>query len=243
MKRWKKITAGILGMLLLLLLSLQVITLPTHAKEAQITLDVPEQIKNGESFTLTVNVESVTALAGIDARIVYNPEVVAFVGDEEGKMTGSDGLVNLKEMYESETNKKSYNLTFEAIAVGESQFAFDKTYITDYAQLEEIEIHSNEKTMQVLENNKISDNADLAELLVATGELSPAFSPEVTEYTVSVEHEEDTFIFSSVPADAEAVVAVDMPETLCVGENQITITVTAPSGAEKQYFIYVNRAE
>lgn len=243
MKGRIKITAGILCVLVLLLVALRAATLPTHAKEAQITLDVPEQIKNGESFTLTVNVESVTALAGIDARIIYNPEVVAFVGDEEGKMTGSDGLVNLKEMYESETNKKSYKLTFEAVAVGESQFAFDKTYITEYAQLEEIEIHSNEKTLHVLENNKISDNTDLAELLVATGALSPAFSPELTEYTVSVEHEEDTFIFSSVPADEEAVVAVDMPEKLAVGENKVTVTVTAPSGAVKEYHIYVNRAE
>lgn len=243
MKGRTKITAGILGAALLLLLTLQAVTLPTHAKEAQITLDVPAQVKNGERFTLTVNVESVAALAGIDARIVYNPEVAAFVGDEEGKMTGSDGLVNLKEMYESETNKKSYKLTFEAVSVGESLFAFDKTYITDYAQLEEIEIHSNEKTLTVLENNKVSDNAGLAELLVATGELSPAFSPEVTAYRVSVEHEEDTFIFSSVPADKDASVAVDMPETLAVGENRVTITVTAPSGAVKQYDIYVNRAE
>ncbi len=243
MKKWMKILIGALAVVLLTLAGFYFPAWSTNAREAQITLDVPEQVKNGEQFTLTVNVESAESLAGIDARIQYNPEVVAFVGDVEGKITGSDGLVNLKDVYGTETNKKIYRLTFQAIQVGESQFAFDKTYVTDYGQLEELEIHSNNKTVTVAENQEISDNADLKDLIVATGTLSPAFSAAVTEYTVSVGHDEDTFIFSSLPADNAAIVKVDMPETLAVGRNQVTITVTAPSGAVKNYIIYVNRAE
>lgn len=243
MNRWIKITGGIVALILAAVTLLHFITVPTRAKEAQIILDAPEQVKNGEQFVLTVTVDSVSALEGIDARISYDPELVAFVGDEAGLMTGSDGLVNLKDVYEEETYKRTYQLIFEAKAIGDCGFAFDKTYITDYARLEEMEIHSNEDTVSVVENQRISDNTALAEILVATGVLSPAFDAEITEYTVHVDENEDTFIFSSTPADEEAVVTVDMPETLSMGENQVMVSVTAPSGAVRNYRITVYRGE
>ena len=243
MKTWMKIVSGLFVLVLTVAAVFHMVSVPTKAREAQITLDAPKQVKNGEQFVLTVTVDSVSALEGIDARITYNPEVVTFVGDEAGLMTGSDGLVNLKEVYEEETFKKRYRLTFEASMVGECNFAFDRTYITDYAKLEEMEIHSNDDTVSVVENRKVSDNTALAEILVATGELTPAFDKAVTEYTVHVGADEDTFIFSSTPEDQDAVVAVDMPEILSMGENQVVITVTAPSGAVNNYVITVYRGE
>lgn len=238
-----KIVGSVLAFVVAAAVIIHFVTIPIKAKEAQITLDAPEQVKNGEQFVLTVTVDSASALEGIDARITYNPEVVTFVGDEAGLMTGSDGLVNLKDIYEEETFQKKYQLTFEANSIGDCSFAFDKTYITDYAKLEEMEIHSNEDTVSVVENHKISDNTALAEILVATGELTPAFDENITEYTVYVGEDEDTFIFSSTPADGEALVTVDMPETLSMGENKVVITVTAPSGAVKEYLITVYRGE
>lgn len=241
MNKWIKAIGGLVGILLIAVLVVFCITTPTKAKEAQLTLDAPEEVKVGETFILSVKLDSDSALAGLDARIIYDPAMVSFVSDEEGKMTGAEGLVNLKDTYEEETNQKVYQLTFQALSVGDAAFAFDKTYITDYANLEEMEIYSNHDTVSIVENDKISENADLSELLVATGQLSPAFSADVTEYTVSVDEEEDTFIFSSTPADEEAVVEVDMPDTLAMGENQVVITVTAPSGAVKEYVIHVYR--
>lgn len=243
MNKQIKIAGSVFALVLVMALVLYFVAVPTAAKEAQITLDAPEQVKNGEQFVLTVTVDSTSALEGIDARITYDPQVVTFIGDEAGLMTGSDGLVNLKDTYEEETFQKQYALTFEANAVGDCGFAFDKTYITDYAKLEEMEIHSNDDTVSVIENHKISDNTALAELLVATGEISPAFDENVLEYTVHVDAEEDTFIFSSTPADEDAQVTVDMPETLSMGENKVVVTVTAPSGAVRDYLITVYRGE
>ncbi len=241
MKRWKKMKIALTGICLALLAIIYVISIPTQAKEAQLTLEVPVQVKVGETFTLRVELDSDTDLAAIDARILYDPEIVTFIGDNQENISGSDGLINIKDAYETETKKQTYEITFEAISVGDAAFAFDKTYITDYARLEEVEIYSNEQSLSVIENDGISDNADLSELLVATGTLSPSFSPDVTTYTVTVEDEEDTFIFSSTPADEEAVVTADMPQTLAKGENQVLITVTAPSGAVKEYVIKVYR--
>lgn len=243
MNKWMKIAGSVLAFVMVATVVFYFVAVPTEAKVAQITLDAPKQVKNGEQFVLSVIVDSKSALASIDARITYDPEVVTFVGDEAGLMTGSDGIVNLKEIYEEETYQKTYQLTFEANAVGECSFAFDKTYITDYAKLEEVEIQSNADTVSVAENNRISDNTALAEILVATGELSPVFDKAVTEYTVHVDQSEDTFIFSSTPEDEEASVSVDMPDTLSIGENRVVITVTAPSGAVRDYVITVYRGE
>jgi hypothetical protein len=92
-------------------------------------------------------------------------------------------------------------------------------------------------------------NANLADLTVDNGDLNPAFSPETESYTVTVVNSVNAVTVTGTPAEPGAGVAylkggesVSNPIPLEVGDNVITVRVSAPEGDTKDYILTVNRA-
>jgi len=75
----------------------------------------------------------------------------------------------------------------------------------------------------------VSTNADLSALAVSSGTTSPAFAADTTAYTVSVPYETDSITVTGTKADANAAVSANngVAQSLNIGTNTITITVTA----------------
>lgn len=90
-------------------------------------------------------------------------------------------------------------------------------------------------------NYKPSTNADLASLTVTGHTFSPAFSKNTTAYTVTVPNGVSSVKVNAKAADAKASVKVSGGSNLVVGDNTVTITCTAESGAKKTYTIVVKR--
>jgi uncharacterized repeat protein (TIGR02543 family) len=91
----------------------------------------------------------------------------------------------------------------------------------------------------------LSTNADLSELTVIAGALSPAFSAATTAYTVTVENAISSITVTGIPADTDATVSGNsgVAQALGVGDNPITIAVTAADGTTvKNYVVTVTRA-
>ena len=88
----------------------------------------------------------------------------------------------------------------------------------------------------------LSNNADLTALSLSSGALSPAFDPSTTAYTASVDNSvTDVTVSQTAAAGANAVVSGG--SSLSVGDNTVTIVVTAADGITvKTYAITVNRA-
>ncbi|CAG7652198.1 cadherin-like beta sandwich domain-containing protein [Paenibacillus allorhizosphaerae] len=97
----------------------------------------------------------------------------------------------------------------------------------------------------------VSANADLAELSLNTGPLTPSFSPTVTSYTYTVSQETASVQLTARAADAAASVKVNgtaavggVPVTVPVqvGQTAIGVTVTSSDGsATRSYAISVTR--
>jgi uncharacterized repeat protein (TIGR02543 family) len=96
-----------------------------------------------------------------------------------------------------------------------------------------------------------SGNANLGSLGVSVGALNPAFSPDITAYTVSVPSTTDEIkVEDTALADVRSEV-VQSPggilgtavTLLDSGPTTINITVTAESGATKTYTVTVNKAQ
>lgn len=97
----------------------------------------------------------------------------------------------------------------------------------------------------------LNDNADLSGLTVSTGSLDPVFAPDIIEYTVIVGSDVSGFTITPTTADANAMVKVEKKivqsgtasETIYFNGNsrkvKVTVTVTAPSGTEKNYTLTV----
>ncbi len=88
-----------------------------------------------------------------------------------------------------------------------------------------------------------SSNAALDNLIVSQGELSPAFSSEVTSYTLSVGNEVDSITVTGTVADetAELSSVSGTEQSLTTGDNTITLTVTAEDGSIREYTVTVTR--
>ncbi|WP_286923837.1 cadherin-like beta sandwich domain-containing protein, partial [Lysinibacillus sp. UBA6686] len=108
----------------------------------------------------------------------------------------------------------------------------------------------------ILQTSPVSSNADLIGLGVLADfspvTLSPAFNSDTTSYTLNVDNTVSQLIINPTIADFGATVKVNgikllagqpiLPTFLNVGNNGITIEVTAENGATKTYTITAVRA-
>ncbi len=87
-----------------------------------------------------------------------------------------------------------------------------------------------------------SDNS-LSALSLSAGELSPAFVYSTTSYTAEVPYETTSVDVNATPSHSNAKVESITGNTdLQVGENTISVTVTAENGSKAVYKIVVTRA-
>lgn len=102
---------------------------------------------------------------------------------------------------------------------------------------------TNEYTINVTKTeNEKSANADLETLAVEHFELIPEFDKTITNYSSEVSNEVNKLNILAISSDESAKVQITGNESLKVGDNQITISVTARNGiTNKKYYINVHK--
>ena len=75
---------------------------------------------------------------------------------------------------------------------------------------------------------------------MSAGELSPAFSADVTEYNVALSGDATSISINASASDSKASVSGTGDKELKVGTNPFVVSVTAENGAVKNYTINVN---
>lgn len=188
-----------------------------------------------DSVTVTVTVNGSEAMYGTDFSVSYNPSALRFESGDSA--AGGAGVVKVAGTPVGE-KKQSYSLKFTAIAAGSSTF---KVSGSTYYENTEDSIGA-AATMTVADAAK-SDNANLKSLSLSKGTLSPAFSASKTAYIVSVANDITEIKVYATAQDSDAKVSISGESALKVGKNTRTVTVTAPSGAQKTYTITITRAE
>lgn len=96
-----------------------------------------------------------------------------------------------------------------------------------------------------------SSNADLSDLALSEGTLSPAFASDLLDYTASVRNAVRSLTVTPITADAEAVVTINdtevlsgmasAPIPLVPGRNTILVRVKAADGTWKTYTLILTR--
>ena len=88
-----------------------------------------------------------------------------------------------------------------------------------------------------------SSNNNLESIKIDNFSLSPAFTPEITEYIVWLPYETDEVTVKATADDGKATVEVYGGSNLIAGEdNEITVVCTAEDGKQKTYTIIAKRA-
>ena len=89
---------------------------------------------------------------------------------------------------------------------------------------------------------KKSSNATLGSLVISAGTLSPEFSAATKDYTATVDYSCSSLAVTANPADSKAsVTSVTGNDSLEVGENMVSVVVTAEDGSTSTYNIVVTR--
>lgn len=240
----KKIVSIILAVVLVLGLSVFGLTSQNkaYAKNAEMYLEIPDSIKKENEFTVTVVLESDVQLYSIDAYLSYNADLLEFIPNSN-YVTGAEGVLELKDSYGEETKKATYEITFKALETGVAEVALTDVYLIDYEDLDYIVVTPSAKKFEIGVNRLVAEDARLSELVVAPGEFTETFDPNVLDYEMHVGLDVTTVGVSAIPMNEDSVVGLEMPETLQLGENIIKITVTALSGNVNEYTVIVIREE
>ncbi|MGN0494986.1 MAG: cadherin-like beta sandwich domain-containing protein [Lachnospiraceae bacterium] len=238
----KKKIAILLAFVMVVGLLLVGINKKAYAREAQMYIAVPEEIKKEQEIKVKVVLDSDVDLYSVDAYIDYDDELLEFV-PENDVITGADGVLEIKDVFGEETKQKEYEITFRTLDVGDAYVNLTEVYLIDYADLDYITVTPSDYSFHISVNETVAEDARLSDLLVAPGDLLTAFDPNVLEYEMHVGMDVDTVGVSAFAANEDSVVDLEMPDTIVEGENVIKITVTALSGNVNIYTIRVIKAQ
>lgn len=202
---------------------------------------VGDQIKVTFSFSASAPVESADVTVQFDnAKFQY----VSTSGGLGNLMPNQQGKTIKISDYGTGATSKTYKITmtFKALAVGSGTFSVTSSDIGD-AEFNSLGAPTGSATASVKEENK-SNNANLKWLTVPSGcKLVPAFNKNTTSYTCTVPYSVTSFPMDWDEEDKDATSTVTKLQTLKVGENSRTVTVTAPDGTKKSYTVKVIREE
>lgn len=121
---------------------------------------------------------------------------------------------------------------------GNIQVTVTPSTITDPPM--DLESATGTKTVSVVNPVVRSSNTNLATLTVSPGTLSPAFSKNVTAYSLQVPETQTSVAVTATAEDAAASVSLNgVQNTIRPGNNVIKIVVTAEDGTTKTYKITV----
>ncbi len=209
-------------------------------------------VKPGDNITVTVKVNADHPMYAVDATVSYTSSVLKYVS---GAGSASGNTLKLVNELSGETSK-SYSITFTAIAEGKCTISASAEYsdinlTTHNTSASSVVINVAQPTQAPSSSKKptsstpavLSTDASLSGLNVSGWAVTPAFSADVTSYSITVENSIAVAAINASAAKKGAKVAGTGDKELQVGDNKFTLTVTAPDGkTTKNYELNVRRA-
>lgn len=220
------------------------ITMAFPAFAARIAFSDPSAETGNE---VTVNMK-ITAgenenINSSNVMLSYDPQSMQFI--EGTGATGDAGSIRVVgEAQGNNSAEMAFTLKFRALKPGSTTITVStqEVYNRDGQIVNVGQVGSS--TVTITGEAVAGASADLADLQISPGTLSPAFSPETDSYTVMVGGDVDTVMVSASPADTGASVAVSGNEGLQMGDNEVLCVVTAADGqTAKTYRIMVTKVE
>lgn len=233
---------AVVSLLALLMMFTLLLVPDIHAKADNLIIGFSAKtVQTGEKLKVSVSVP-----AGVVATVnMKYPTGLLEFESASGETSVNAGTVAMSVGEYGSQGRKTASVTFLAKAAGDAGISVsapragnsDGDQVNIGAASAIVKIKG--KTVAV---QKSSDSS-LASLNVSGGQLSPAFSPEVFQYSMEVAAATDSLDISASPRDGGAkVLAVEGNKSLAVGKNTVTVKVQAENGAVSTYTITVTRA-
>lgn len=95
----------------------------------------------------------------------------------------------------------------------------------------------------VTKNHVKSNDNYLSSLLIAEGDISPKFNKNTSNYSIVIPNDVSSLNIHAKANHGKSKVTISGNENLQVGENTITVTVTAEDGSTRTYTIHATKKE
>lgn len=213
------------------------------ADAVTITLN-PSSITPGGTVTATVRFTGSTGLVGIETVISIPSDIVESFevsGTEAATTANSVHFIYLSSTSAGETSGTlgTIKMKIKASAAAGTQGTLSVTKAEGSGGSGTIAMSRGSATISVAAAK--SSNANLASLSVSGVSLSPAFAQSVTSYKATVPYDTSSVTLAASAADAKAKVSGTGTKKLNVGNNTLSVTVTAENGAVKTYKVVITR--
>lgn len=247
MKAFRINTKRIAAMILVIVTVLAFMPLGAAA-DPYITIASPDSnITRGNEFTVSVTFTADSEIGTVQAAISYSEQDMEFISSDFA--FGGGGIVNIAAFPQRAASSMTVTLRFRALRQGTSMLTLsngsvmspDGTMLAgSLSASAEFSIgaaaadqdSSGDSDQSYYYEDSLPDElkATLKTLTVSTGELKPAFSPGIYDYTVTVPHEVEYFGIDAEPAGLYDTIWFEGSEYLADGKTLRTITVTSGDG-------------
>lgn len=198
----------------------------------------------GQEFYVTVKVTASDGnLGAADLLLSYDENYIKFIsGNNANGGAGSVRLIGT--MDSSTTTEFSFSLKFKAVQAGDTSITVTDKEVYDMDTQAVNLTKVGASTVKVKAPATYSSEAALTSLKISPGQLTPAFSPDVLNYTVNVGRDVDKIAVSADVKDGKAKTTITGGSGLKTGSNTVICKVTAEDGRTvKSYTITVNKSE
>ena len=228
-----------LKFILLSIVALIMIPLSVNAASGTIKVTGSSQVVVGNKITLKVTLSSSTPIGSWQMNLNYDKSYLQLTSTNSeagGTMMANSSATGVK--------TKTYTFTFKALKSGSTKVSIDSYLAYAFDDLSKMDISTSSKTVKIITQDELeasySKDNNLKSLSVEGFELSPAFSKDVTEYTVTVPEDTKEVTINATENDSAATVSGTGTFEVTQGTNTFPIVVRAENGSEKTYTITVD---
>lgn len=192
-----------------------------------------KQVLVGNEFNVTVKISSSENLGAWDYTLKYDSSQVKLVSGNQRE---------IEDAGKSGVKSYSYTYKFKALKSCTSSISVKSYSVIDWASGAEMGISSAGSTsVKIMTQAELeatySTNNYLNSLSITGYELSPAFSKDVSEYTVQLPPEAESIEVIAAVADKNASLTGNGVVAVTEGDNSISVVVTSQKGTTRTYTI------
>ncbi len=217
-----------------------------NAASARLSFSDPTvTVGNNVSVVVTINGSDIS---GYQMNVSYDTGFLKFVSAKGNSgnftHTHNTGVVRVVDYLGSgSTSKMTFTLTFKTLKTGTTKLN-PSGYNFSSGNGDDIAPSAiGNSTITIKPVPEASSDCNLKGLAIEGGALTPEFNANTTEYSANVDFAVNSLAVTALKNHNGASVYVAGNDALVVGENTITVTVTAENGAKKVYTIKVTKGK
>lgn len=193
----------------------------------------------GDKVTVTIRLKPTEEFFSYEAKVTYDSNLFEMVSIESGNgSTESAGIIMLAGA--TANSNATEKIVFKAIGTGKASFKVSDAGYSDGGPI--VSLTGCSASLSVTDKSlEKSSNANLNNIIPSAGSLTPKFSKDVTEYSITIPNNVTQLIVTAKVADSKADWDVEGSKEMKVGANKRVIIVTAENGTTKRYTLNITR--